>query len=120
MSVLGVQEKIKQLPQKFSKENFMIPSAVPDELCGLTQVEEMLIAGALPIMHIYIKSGGQRGYSGHIINLPQNISELAHFLPRYPKDLSIIVVKAKGKEGFIKSLTVRRQVVLDALNWLTI
>ena len=65
----------------------MIPSAVPDELCGLTQVEEMLNTRALPIMHIYIKPGGQRGYSGHIINLPQNISELAHFLPRYPKDL---------------------------------
>ena len=97
----------------------MIPSAVPDELCGLTQVEEMLIARALPIMHIYIKPGRQRGYSGHTVNLPQNVSELAHSLPRYPKDLSVIVVKAKGKEGSIKNLTVRRQVVLDALNWLT-
>ena len=48
-------------------------------------------------MHIYIKPGGQRGYSGHTINLPQNVSELAHSLPRYPKGLSIIVVKAKGK-----------------------
>lgn len=32
----------------------MIPSAVPTQLSGLTQVEEMLIiiAKALPIMHI--------------------------------------------------------------------
>ena len=66
----------------------MIPSAVPTQLSGLTQVEEMLIAKALPIMHIYIKPGGQRGYSGHTINLPQNVSELAQSLPRYPKDLS--------------------------------
>ena len=34
----------KKNPQKFSKEHNMIPSAVPCELQGLTQVEEMLIA----------------------------------------------------------------------------
>ena len=62
----------------------MIPSAVPTQLSGLMQVEEMLIAKVLPIMHIYIKPGGQRGYSGHKINLPQNVSELAQSLPRYP------------------------------------
>ncbi|CAH3156372.1 unnamed protein product [Porites lobata] len=85
----------KQQPKKFSKENDMLPSLVPLQLLGLTQVEEMLIARALPIMRVYIKPGGQRGYSGHVINLPQNIAELAHSLPRYPKDLSVIVVKKK-------------------------
>lgn len=108
----------KESPKKFSKENFMIPSAVPTQLSGLTQVEEMLIAKALPIMHIYIKPGGQRGYSGHTINLPQNVSELAQSLPRYPKDLSIIIVRAKGKGNFVKNLSVRRQVVSDAIHWL--
>ena len=34
----------KKLPKRFSKENGMIPSAVPKELHGLTQTEEMLIA----------------------------------------------------------------------------
>ena len=53
----------------------MMPSAVPNELMGLTQVEEMLIAPALPIMHIYVKPGGQRDYSGHCVNLPKNITE---------------------------------------------
>lgn len=108
----------KESPIKFSKENFMIPSVVPSELSGLTQVEEMLVARALPIIHIYIKPGGQRGYSGHTINLPQNVSELANSLPRYPKDLSIIVVKAKGKGNFVKSLSVRKQLVSDAIHWL--
>jgi hypothetical protein len=50
-------------PRKFSLENSMIPSPVPTELQNLTQVEEMLIAHALPIMRVYIKPGGQRGYS---------------------------------------------------------
>lgn len=108
----------KELPKKFSKENNMVPSSVPNELSGLTQVEEMLIARALPIMHIYLKQGGQRGYSGHCVNLPQNVGELAKSLPRYPKDLSVIVVKMKGKENSFKTLNVRRQIVADALFWL--
>ena len=35
----------------------MIPSPVPHELQNLTQIEEMLIARALPIMRVYIKPG---------------------------------------------------------------
>ena len=76
----------------------MIPSSVPDKLQNLTQVEEMLIACALPVMQVYIKSGGQRGYSEHFINLPRNIKKLAKALPRYPKDLATIIVKVKGKD----------------------
>lgn len=48
----------------------MIPSTVPYQLQALTQVEEMLIARAVHIMRVYMKPGGQRGYSGHCINLP--------------------------------------------------
>ena len=61
----------KKSPKQFSVENSMVPSPVPCELQGLTQVEEMLIARALPIMRVYIKPGGQRGYSGHCVNLRQ-------------------------------------------------
>lgn len=57
----------------------------------------MFIVRALPIMSIYNKPGGQRGYSGHCINLPQNVKELATLLPRYPKDLFVIIVKMKGR-----------------------
>lgn len=87
----------------------MIPSPVPPELQGLSQVEEMLIAHALPIMRVYIKPGGQRGHNGHCINLPQNVKELAHCLPRYPKDFSVIIVKVKGKNDTFKYVNVRRQ-----------
>ena len=74
----------------------MIPSSVPNELQSLTQIEGMLIARALPIMRVYIKPGGQRGYSGHCINLLQNVTELATSLPRSPKDLAVIIVKVKA------------------------
>jgi hypothetical protein len=96
----------------------MIPSPVPGELNDLTQIEEMLIARALPIMRVYIKPGGQRGYSGHCINLAQNVTELAVSLPRYPKDLAIIIVKVKGKDNTFKDVRVRKQKVLNALVWL--
>ena len=108
----------KNTPKKFSDANSMIPRPVPFELQGLTQTEEMLIARALPITRVYIKPSGQRGYSGHCINLPQNVKELASVLPRYPKDLSIIVVKVKGKDNIFKDINVRRQKVHSALLWL--
>ena len=109
----------KDTVKKFSTENLMVTSAVPKELSGLTQVEEMLIACALPIIHVYIKPGRQRGFSGHCINIPQNIRELAHSLPRYPKDLPVIVVQKKGKGNNFKNLVVRRQVVPDVRHWLS-
>ena len=108
----------KKLPKKFSQENSMIPSSVPHELQNLTQIEEMLIARVLPIMRVYIKPGGQRGYSGHCINLPQKVKELATSLPRYPKDLAVIIVKVKGRDNTFKDVTVRKQKVHDALVWL--
>ena len=108
----------KKTPKKMSVENSMIPSSVPEELKNLTQIEEMLIARALPIMRVYIKPGGQRGFSGHCINLPQNVRELATSLPRYPKDLTVIIVKMKGRDTTFRDVTVRKQKVYSALLWL--
>ena len=105
-------------PKKFSAQNSMIPSVVPTELQGLTQIEEMLIARALPIMKVYIKPGGQRGYYGHCINMPQKITELAHTLPRYPKDIPLILVTMKGKNNTFKNVLVRKAKVEQALFWL--
>ena len=108
----------KKLPKKFSKENGMIPLAIPTELQGLTHIEEMLIARALPMMHVYVRHGGQRGYSGHFITLPQKVDQLASKLPHYPKNLAVIVVQMKGKNYSTRYLKVRRRVVNDALMWL--
>ena len=55
-------------------------------------------------MAICIKPGGQRGYSGHCINLTQNVKELATSLPRYPKDLSLVTVKLKVRNDTNKKL----------------
>ena len=110
----------KCVPKKFSNENFMIPSPVPKELQNLTQFEEMLIARAFPVMHVYTKPrGGQRAYKGHVITLPQDVQQLADVLPRCPKDLPVIVFTVNGKDNCSKDFIVRRNKVSDALNWLT-
>lgn len=51
----------------------MDPGIVPPCLQEMTQVEEMLIAHACPIMSVSHKHGGQRGYKGHVLNLPQDV-----------------------------------------------
>lgn len=98
----------------------MIPSPVPNELQGLTQFEEMLIARAFPVMHVYTKPrGGQRAYKGHVITLPQDVQQLADILPRCPKDLPVIIFTINGKDNSSSGFVVRRRKVEDALNWLT-
>jgi hypothetical protein len=49
--------------------------------------------------------------------LPQNVTELATSLQRYPKYLAVIIVKVKGKENTFKDVTVRKQKVHNALVW---
>ena len=47
-----------------------------------------------------------------------SVNWLSHFQDTLAKDLSVIIVRAKGKGNFVKNLSVRRQVVSDAIHWL--
>ena len=60
--------------------------------------------------------GGQRGYSGHCINLPQKVEELAQSLPRCPKDIPMIVTM-KRNDNF-RDVVDRKDKVEKALFWL--
>lgn len=60
---------------------------------GLTQVEQMLISAVMPIMSIYRLPLGQYGYTGHVINLPQDVVSFARSLPRLPAELDVLVVR---------------------------
>ena len=105
-------------PKKFSNENCMIPSPVAVELRNLTQFEEMLIARAFPIIHVYTKpKGGQRAYKGHVITLPQDVQQWADVLPRCPVDLPVIVFTVNSKDNASRDFRVRRKKVSDALHW---
>ena len=47
----------------------------------------MLISAVMPIMSVYRLPQGQYGYSGHVINLPQDVASFAQSLPRLPSEL---------------------------------
>lgn len=66
----------------------------------------MLIARVFPVISVYTKAVGQKAYKGHCINFSQDIKQLADSLPRYPRELPVIVVSMKGKDNTFKDLTV--------------
>ena len=116
--ICGRCKRDKTLPKKFSIENKMIPSSVPSELSNLSQVEEMLIARALPFMNIYCKpKGGQRGYKGHVITFPTDVQHVANVLPNLLQDLPLVSI-GNSEKYKSKEFRVRRSKVLDALKWL--
>ena len=80
----------------------MDPGSVPAKLQGLSEVEELLIARAFPIMSIYRKHGGQRGYNGHVLNLPQDIQGFLNSLPANMSDLPILVIRKQGAGESLK------------------
>ena len=82
-----------------------------------SQVEEMLISAVMPIMSIYRLPRGQYGYSGHVINLPQDVVSFATSLPRLPVELDVLVVR-KERDQTHRDFRVRRAVIEQALTWL--
>lgn len=55
---------------------------------------------------------------GTLMLRPQHVQELATSLPRYPKELSLTLIKMKGKDNTFKDVSVRRHMVQNALTWL--
>lgn len=80
----------------------------------------MLISAVMPIMSVYRLPHGQNGYSGHVINLPQDVASFATSLPRIPSELDVIVVRKEGSNHSHRDFHVRRSVVQCALQWLVI
>ena len=96
----------------------MLPGEVPSCLRGLSQVEKTLIARACPIMSVYRKHGGQRGYKGHVLNLPQDIQGFLDHLPCNVQEIPILLLCRNGQDNTHTDLHVRRDRVLSALEWL--
>ena len=108
----------KHVPNLFSFSNDMNPGEVPQCLQGLSQVEQMLIARVNPIMCLYRKHGGQRGYRGHVLNVAQDVQSFLDKLPANISDLPILLVRRSGCNNTHIDLRVRRDTVLTAIQWL--
>lgn len=62
-------------------------------------IEQMLIARANPIMCLYRKHGGERGYHGHILNLPQDIQNFLDQLPANINELPALLIRRTTDDG---------------------
>ena len=85
----------------------------------------MVISSVMPIMGVYQLLMGvyqlplsQYDYSGHVINLPQDVASFVCSLPRMPSQLDVVVVCREGAAGSHKDFKVRQSRVLQALQWL--
>ena len=78
----------------------------------------MLVSAVMPIMSIYRLPHGQYGYSGHVINLPQDVCSFSRSLPRLPSELDVIIVRKEGTHQSHRDFRVRTSVVYQALQWL--
>jgi hypothetical protein len=67
---------------------------------------------------VYRKHGGQRGYKGHVLNLPQDIQSFLNRLPSRVADLPVLIVRRHGAEDTHRDFTVCRHKVLEAVLWL--
>ena len=85
------------------------------ELEGLSQIEEVLISAIVPMMSVYQLPHSQFGYSGHVLNLPQNVSSFAKQLPKLPSELDAVLARKVYESGSHKDFRVRRSNVLHAL-----
>ena len=65
----------------------------------------------MPIMSVYRLPQGQYGYSGHVVNLPQDVASFVQSLPRLPSELDVIVVRKEGANNSHRDFRVRRAVV---------
>ena len=81
---------------------------------------KMLIARACPIMCIYRKHGGQRGYRGHVLNLPQDVQGFLDKLSADPSTIPVLVNRRHGTDQTYTDCRVRRAKVLRALQWLQV
>lgn len=78
----------------------------------------MLILAVMPITSLYKLLLGQYGYTGHVVNLPQDVASFSQSLPRLHWDLGVFVVRREGANQMHHDLRVRRTLVLRALQWL--
>ena len=78
--------------KKFSDENNMDLEDIPEELQGLTEIEEMLIAQVFTVMSVYRLRGGQHGYRENVINFPQDVQEFTIHLLCHPSSLNVLIV----------------------------
>ena len=97
----------------------MDPMCVPEELSGMSDAEQMLIARLAPTVHVHMLKHGGIASKGHCIAFPQAVQEPATIVPRLPAEVDIIRVRRQGRDDTHEDFRVRRHRVERALRWLS-
>ncbi|KAK3911536.1 ATP-dependent DNA helicase [Frankliniella fusca] len=106
---------------KYSDQNNMDPGIVPEELLGLTFVEQLLIALIHPVLSVFKLKGCQYGYKGNVINFLQDVKGFATMLPYRIEELnSVLTVTYRNGTEKSCDFQVRAGKVRDALVWLKV
>ena len=106
---------------KFTKKNCMHLGEIPDCLKTLNYLEEQLISKICCMVSIHkLSSGGQFGYSGHIVNFKQDLQSFVNVLPRTVSSLKDYIIVKRGGNNDLKQneYTVNKKKILDALIYL--
>ena len=110
----GIQASI------FTHENDLDPGEAPECLTRLTPVEKSAISIICPSLTV-VKCGSYSSKSkGHAISFYQNVQDLADNLPRLPQDLPYVLLKHPDDRITDKTFQVRRQYLIEALQFLII
>ena len=77
---------------RFSTRNHMDLGTQPHVLEDLTQIEEMLIACASPILHAIHSIGGKYKYRGHTISFLQEVKDVSKTFPWHINNSDLMVI----------------------------
>lgn len=76
----------------------MSPGDQPEELKGLTFMEQTLISPIKPFLTVFRLKGGQYGFNGDVISFEQNLSILVKQLPDSLTSLSGFVIIRRSSD----------------------
>ncbi|KAK3924474.1 ATP-dependent DNA helicase, partial [Frankliniella fusca] len=91
---------------------------IPEELQGLSYVEELLISKIHPMISVYRLRGGQYAYNGNVINFRQDVATFCNQLPHAVCVLNGLLSVCCNTPCFQEDFLIRRNKVSIALHWL--
>jgi hypothetical protein len=108
---------------KLSLSNGFEFPVIPEALCGLSQLEERLVAARLPFMQLKcLGSGRQHGLQGNIINVPNDLDTCLAAIPRTfgnTKTVKVMLMRQMKGKSPVWQEVVRPAKVIEAAKYLT-
>lgn len=82
----------------YNQENGMAFGQIPEELRGLTMIEEIMITRGHSVVSVFKIHGQKTGYPCHVMNFVQRVEQVAGRLPNDPASLTAVLLVRTNKE----------------------